>query len=130
MDNKNLKELLGKAASSLEAQLSKVASLEAEIKALTEEKEKMATKLASYDRKDRCEEIVNTMIQKGLLSHSDFQSEVKKMASSKDDLDVLTKAAEMMTIKEATLDYVGDGDSTKGMTADEIAEQRFATMRR
>lgn len=128
MENKELKALLDKAASTIEALTTKKASLEAESAGKDAIISTQQEKIATYERKERCEKIASTMIDKGLLSPSDFQAEVKKMAAGKDNLDVLAKAAEMMTVKEAGISFVGDDDDTIGKTADEIALRRFNTM--
>lgn len=125
MDNNKVKEILEKAASTLEVEMSKTAELGKKVAEQETSMASMQEKIASYERKERCEVIASKMIEKGLLSPSDFQSEVRKLASGKEDLDVMAKLAEYMAPKEAGMDYMGGEEDTSKMTPEERFENKW-----
>lgn len=130
MDNTQVKELLDKGAAALEAEISKTAGLEARLTEYDATIAALKEKVAMYERKEHCEKIANTMIEKGLISHSDFQTEVQKMASGREDLAVLEKVAEYLEVKVAGISLVGDGEGEDTpMTPDEKFERGISGVR-
>lgn len=125
MENKQIKDMMEKAAGAIEKLAAEKLELQNENAALKKQLDESTKENDKHMRKQACEEIANIMIEKGLIGYSDFQSEVEKMANSGDDVALLKKVAEKMTDKTAaTFDFYGD--SSKGKTADQIAEERFA----
>jgi hypothetical protein len=94
------KELMEKAASALEA-------LEAENKSLQE-------KVASFEKRERCEKIAKKMIEKGLVhdSVSEFIDKVAELLSV-DDLNVIDKAVDI-SVHGLSLGSEDDRDKVAG----------------
>ncbi|MDP3012935.1 MAG: hypothetical protein Q8M92_01745 [Candidatus Subteraquimicrobiales bacterium] len=128
MTTAELQTLLTQSADTIDKLVQKNASLETKLKEHEQEKALLVTKVAAFKRKEECEKIANKLIEKGIIGYADFQNEVRKMAASNEELNVLQKAAEMFKQSESAFETVGDDDPTSGMNADQTAIQRLNTL--
>ena len=86
------------------------------LRALSEEKEKLAARIAVYERNDQAKEIVDMMEARGMLDPSDsLQTKLAHVLGSKESLDVVKKAV-ALTPSGVTLgslsDVPADGSET------------------
>jgi hypothetical protein len=95
------REVLQKTASFIEAQ-------DAEISTLRE-------KVASYQRVDQCRNLVSLMVDKGIVSEDAADVEIKKLASSNENLEDIKKVVTMMA-KQAS-PWVQSDNPSSGMDA-------------
>ena len=126
MNNAKQAELMKKASAALESTVSKLSASEKRAGDLELENNELKAKVAKYERKQRCEAIVETMIAKGIASPSEYPSEVRKLAESNEDLDAIEKAASLINAGSNGISYVGDDEPMTGKTADEIAEEKYS----
>lgn len=125
MDNQKQADLMIKASAALESAITKLAASEKRAEDLQLANDELSAKVAKYERKEKCEGIVETMIAKGIVSPSEYPSEVKKLAESDEDLNAIEKAASLINAGSMGISYVGDDEPVQGKTADEIAIEKF-----
>lgn len=124
-----IQKMLNEASDVISTQVTKIAGLESKNKEIQTDLEAKQAELAKFQRKEECEKLANVMIEKGLINPSDFQAEVKKYMGSKEDIGMLTKAAEMVIPRNSSIDFVSGESNNMRKTADEILEERFNTMK-
>jgi hypothetical protein len=110
-------------------QLMKTAAVN--IRALSKENAELRTKVASYERKVRAEQIANLMEEKGYQPDTSFQEKVASLLTGDRDLAVVEEAVKMGApqIKVASVDDDSNGGQvpTDGDIDGKAAEANFVS---
>ncbi|MDD2297187.1 MAG: hypothetical protein PHX79_05170 [Sphaerochaetaceae bacterium] len=129
METRDLQKMLTDAAQTITKQSEHIARLKKTNKDYESQNNSLQQKIAGYQRKEDCEKLASVLIEKGVVNPTDYRAKVQELYSGKEDLALLTKAAELFIPKSPGLEFVGHSDSEMSKTADQIAEERFSNMK-